>query len=120
MYRTLIIMFQTTKRKVFLPTLANCVDFGGGKASVTHSLKTDYSEIIHLPTIQRLTSPRWQSSGHLNQRYICSRRSKASETATRKLYSQPNLQNQKSVQILPTVMEAAEITGRNPLLPGKI
>ena len=75
------------------------MEFDGGKANAKHSSKLN-SEMTALPTIQRLKSQDFQtlSSSH---------RPTTSKVAARS-HHYKNFQNQKSVQILPTVMEATE------------
>lgn len=65
------------------------MDFGEEKTTLKSNL-----EMTSLPTIQR------------------------PKTSEKRSHHHKTIQNQKSVQILPTVMEAAKLTGKSLLLPG--
>ena len=106
-------MLQAPNRKTFLPALANCMEVGGATSSVVSS------GITHLPTIQRLATSYMCVTIMVNFKMVCMYRCKASKGATRKQHFHTNSHNQETVQIFPTVMKAAEITGRKIFPSGK-
>ena len=94
---------------MLLPALANCVEIGGTRSSMANS------GMAHLPTIQRLIllAKSWPV------KMVCMYRPKPPEVASRNLHCHSNSHNQKTVQIFPNVMEAAELTGGNLFISGK-